>query len=384
MAYNSLRITRNTDDILNGKLLVEAAKEGDDAQILKLLQAGVSVNAEEYNKSLFYQSENYWTPLQVAVACGHEKATELLIQAQADLHAKDRFDVTAVHLAAEKGHKECLHLLLESGADSNASTKYSKAGCYTATPHPGGTTPLHLAAKANHVECVKELIQNGADYNAVDELGRTSLYIAAAEGLEECILVHLRNAIGRDILSLPVLNTNETPLHCCVRLRMKSCVTALLEHGSDANHRNYSGNTPLHCSIFHSYNKDSESLDIMKELVLKGFNTDVNLVDGSGFSSLHYVSFSEGRYMERRPEAAAFLIAYGANTDITNKRGHTLLQNELQNRLGGDRTILEAIVKVLPVVPNLESLNLTHLLTHWFVNMPAFAPQRASFQMGEA
>ena len=52
--------------------------------------------------------------------------------------------------------------------------------------------------------CVKELILNGSDYNAEDEMGRTSLYIAAHCGFDECVLTHLRNAIGRDILSLPV------------------------------------------------------------------------------------------------------------------------------------------------------------------------------------
>ena len=45
---------------------------------------------------------------------------------------------------------------------------------------------------------------NGADYNATDELGRTSLYLAANLGLEDCLLTHLKNAIGRDILSLPI------------------------------------------------------------------------------------------------------------------------------------------------------------------------------------
>jgi ankyrin repeat protein len=48
--------------------------------------------------------------------------------------------------------------------------------------------------------CVKELILNGADYNAVDEFGRTSMYLAAQNGFNACILAHLDNAVGRDIL----------------------------------------------------------------------------------------------------------------------------------------------------------------------------------------
>lgn len=76
-----------------------------------------------------------------------------------------------------------------------------------AVPHPGGTTPLHLASANNHVNCVKLLIWNGADYNAVDERCRTSLYLAAQQGLAQCIHAHLDNAIWKDILSLPEKHT---------------------------------------------------------------------------------------------------------------------------------------------------------------------------------
>ena len=57
--------------------------------------------------------------------------------------------------------------------------------------------------------CIKELILNGSDYNAVDELGRTSLYVATEMGFEDAVLIHLRNAVGRDILSLPIKQTGK-------------------------------------------------------------------------------------------------------------------------------------------------------------------------------
>ena len=49
----------------------------------------------------------------------------------ADVNARDRFDVTALHIAAEKGHIDCMKLLLEGNADCNIATKYSKHGSYT-------------------------------------------------------------------------------------------------------------------------------------------------------------------------------------------------------------------------------------------------------------
>ena len=67
----------------------------------------------------------------------------------------------------------------------------------------------------------QELILHGADYNIVDEHGATSMYVAAKAGLEACVLAHLDGAVGRDILSLPVYRTGDTPLHECVRHGMR-------------------------------------------------------------------------------------------------------------------------------------------------------------------
>ena len=84
----------------------------------------------------------------------------------------------------------------------------------------GGTTPLQLATNNNHVDCIRDLILNGADYNAVDETGKTSLYIASALGLEEAVMTHLRNAIGKDILSLPVSETGMSSSLSLIRFWM--------------------------------------------------------------------------------------------------------------------------------------------------------------------
>ena len=48
---------------------------------------------------------------------------------------------------------------------------------------------------------------NGADYNAVDTRGRTSMYVAAEMGHGDAVLVHLNNAYGKTILSLPTRDT---------------------------------------------------------------------------------------------------------------------------------------------------------------------------------
>jgi len=57
---------------------------------------------------------------------------------------------------------------------------------------------------------------NGADYNAVDSRGRTSMYIAAEMGHGDAVLVHLNNAYGKTILSLPTRDTGIIPVLCII------------------------------------------------------------------------------------------------------------------------------------------------------------------------
>ncbi|KAI8492895.1 ankyrin repeat and SOCS box protein 16-like [Branchiostoma floridae x Branchiostoma belcheri] len=329
-----------------GRQLVEASKKGESSVIRNLLKVGASVDAEEFNRTLFYASQNYLTPLQEAAKYGHADCVRVLIQHAADVNTCDRFDVTAVHLAGEGGHVQCLHALLEAGADPNKGTKYSKPGAYTAYPHPGGTTPLHLAATNDHVDCIRELIINGADYNSQDELGRTSLYISSYRQSEKGVLTHLQNAMGRDILSLPVYQTEETPLHESVRHGMSDAVRALLRHGSDANAMNSSGHSPFHCAVFHT---DKFSMAMVKDMLTLGYSTDVNLPTTAGAYPLFFACFTDGFRGQRRPELGELLIAYGAKPELLHKKSGPLITSELKSR-DTDMTILQSVADTQPMI----------------------------------
>ena len=61
------------------KKLVEAATTGNLEEASLLIQTGVSVDAVDYNKHLFYQSENYMTPLQYATVKGFPSLVKLFI-----------------------------------------------------------------------------------------------------------------------------------------------------------------------------------------------------------------------------------------------------------------------------------------------------------------
>ena len=66
-------------EIENGKALVDSALSGDLEGVQRLLDAGTSVDADDYNRSLFYKSQNYMTPLLCAASSGHVQVLRLLI-----------------------------------------------------------------------------------------------------------------------------------------------------------------------------------------------------------------------------------------------------------------------------------------------------------------
>ncbi|KAK7479312.1 hypothetical protein BaRGS_00029390 [Batillaria attramentaria] len=352
--------------------LIAAVKEKNEAAVQRLLEAGVSPDAREYNRCLYYASENYFSPLHYAAENGSPKIVSMLLRRKANQDAKDRYDVTPLHIAAKHGCAQCVKLLLEAGADCNAATKHPRPGLFLETemPYPGGSTPLHLAASNNNVLCAVELIWYGADYNLVDEHGRTSLYVAAEKGYSECVMGHLTNAVRIAILSIPVFNSGDTPLHECVRKGMTDCVTELVKLGSDVGHRNVYGLNPLHLAL----RREDFNFDIVKQLVLYGYNVDLDAKDVTGLSPLHYVCFTDSRPQQRRSEVAAFLIAMGANPNIYNKNGESLLISELRQKDPKyDDTILTAIYECTPVLaPLLKVIEASRC----FKNRPAFGRVR--------
>ena len=85
----AFRIKKNTEkiqmEIENGRLLIEATENNDVATMQTLLENGASVNADEYNRTLFYKSRNYLTPLQIAAQKGFAGPVKLLIEYEGNL-----------------------------------------------------------------------------------------------------------------------------------------------------------------------------------------------------------------------------------------------------------------------------------------------------------
>ncbi|RVE68718.1 hypothetical protein OJAV_G00094500 [Oryzias javanicus] len=99
--------TLHKRDSMGETLLHKASKKNNAADVRMLIQAGISVNMEDYAG---------WTALHEAAARGHVMVVRELLKAGANPNARCR-GVTPLHDAVCEGHHQVVKLLLESGSN---------------------------------------------------------------------------------------------------------------------------------------------------------------------------------------------------------------------------------------------------------------------------
>ena len=149
-----------------GPLLYFAVRNGDPEIIGILVDAGADVNAtfRGSSSSLYglIGSSTAGTPLihYAARYSTNLAVIQVLLDAGANIHAKDDDGQTPLHYAASGNRNQALiQVLLDAGLDIEEKTddRY-------------GWTPLHLAVINENLTAVQELLEAGADINAEKQL----------------------------------------------------------------------------------------------------------------------------------------------------------------------------------------------------------------------
>lgn len=185
-----------------------------------LIQAGAQIDAKD---------KDLRTPLLDAIANNHTEVAHYLVQNGACVYHAEDDGYTGLHHAAKQGNLEIVKMLLETGqVDVNAQDS-------------GGWTPIIWAAEHKHVEVIKALLNRGADVTINDKELNVCLHWAAYAGnvdIAELVL----NA-GCSLISVNV--HGDTPLHIAAREGYLECVTLFLSRGADIDIMNREGDTPL-------------------------------------------------------------------------------------------------------------------------------------------
>ncbi|XP_057306768.1 poly [ADP-ribose] polymerase tankyrase-2-like [Hydractinia symbiolongicarpus] len=285
----------------SGRELFEACRTGDVSRVRFLIQNNWDVNMRD-------TAGRKSTPLHFAAGFGRKDIVEFLLDAGADVHARDDGGLIPLHNACSFGHVEVTLSLLRHQADVNARDNWN-------------FTPLHEAGIKGKVEVCIALLQHGADATIRNTDGKTAQDLAeptaklvlSGDYKKEELLESARSGCEEKMQSLITpLNVNchagdgrkSTPLHLAAGYNRTGIVEILLKHGADVHAKDKGGLVPLHnaCSYGH--------YEVTELLVKHG--ASVNAMDLWQFTPLHEAA------SKIRVEVCTLLLSHGADPTIVN------------------------------------------------------------------
>ena len=213
-------------------------------------------------------SEN--EPLHRAVDLDEFDKVKQLLDEGMPPDARTIHHVTPFMVAARRGRKAIAELLIERGADVNARDRRSAV-------QDGRCTPLHYACETGQLKMVELLLDHGADPDSATQNWRT-------------------------------------PLSDAIFLHHKFRARCLLERGASPNGPEKCGMPPI---VAAAWNDD---LEMLAELLRRG--ADPN-------RKAHENEFA--LYVTRSIECARELLAKGADVNMRNMEGYTVLIGNLRN-----------------------------------------------------
>ena len=149
-----------SDSQANHRAMRVAAHLGSIPELTRLLNAGVSINAQD-------QSSFDATPLIAAAAKGHLEVVDFLLHQGANVNLSESGGETALWWAIKGFHQAVVLRLLAAGADPNVKDEV-------------GETALMWAVELGQEAIVPALLQAGAKVNAKSRKGKTAWFLALA------------------------------------------------------------------------------------------------------------------------------------------------------------------------------------------------------------
>ena len=274
----------------------------------------------------------------------HHRWRRVLLEAKANVTARDWARNTALHWAAAMSKLGAMKLLVAHGADVNARTD-------------SGTTPLH---RAQSREACAFLLENGA---AVD----------------------VESSSPVPHLALPLTpGTKLTPLYCAIAGGHCGVVQCLLERSPGPRSRGLlDGRTLLHFALQSCHPKAIGQSSAMLRILLQYCEADdLHTLDSAGSSVLHAAI---ERAILLDPDSVSenvkLLVAAGANVNLRDRQGNAPLH------LCADPEVIRALVEngadVLALHPSGNSCLHSELYSWRMNEAPVLALLSSSHTSGD-
>ena len=305
-----------------------ASFSGELTTVKLLVEAGADVRATDAERD---------TCLILAAYSGHTDTVRYLAGLpEVELNQQSGDDSTALHFAVEPNHPDVVQVLIDAGADLDA-----KNGL--------GHSPLHMASISGELTTMTKLVRAGADLCTTDPLRRTCLMFAAHHGHTNAV----RYLAGLSEVDLNQQSGDKrTALYAAVMEKHTDVVQVLIDAGADIDAKDGDGRSPLFLASclgelttvtkLVKAGADVRATDSERDTCLiLAANTpsaahsghtdtvrylaglpevDLNQQSGDGHTALHFAVEREN------PDVVQVLIDAGANIEIKNNEGRSPLQ----------------------------------------------------------
>jgi ankyrin repeat protein len=331
--------------------LMAAAIDGDLDLVQQAIEAGA--NLDRYDWNLGY------SPLGMAIDRGHLDLVQCLLNANVNPHGGS-VSTTALGLAAERGEVEIIQMLLPRGVDVNSPVGQD------------GWTALLSAIKNGHRAVVQLLVTAGANVN-VWSRGETPILLAAKcedrdiyNYLYPLVNTTIRLCADRDGEQLLQatrkrrIRQQNRPVEKFIEMAMVGNVDEVnraIEIGVEIDEIGAKGHTALMAAAYYGHHwlvnvllaagadpnllSDDDGLGSgmtalmlaagsffasnrrqIAQLLIAG-GADVNQRGAGGKTAIFHAALAGSGYRD----CVEILLAAGANLDISDDRGHTLLSS---------------------------------------------------------
>lgn len=297
--------------------VITAARSGYTDCVKALLEAGADPDARSHNGKTGLITATQWghfncaktllrfgakvnsmsdagdTALKWAARGGNTSLVRLLLQSGAEANTPSMDGTTALMFAAHAS-ADCVRELVNAGADLHAR-------------NTRGQVPLFWAVNSGQVEIVQALLTAGADVNSVSTKGHTPLFYSVKNGdddMNKTLLAAGANVNATDL-------KGKTPLLSAVQNYHRECLRTLLQAGADVNLADHSGRTPLMAAVMAQFTVAFNDLLAAGALV--------NRKDNSGRTALMMAASACNAPLCRD------LVAYGACVNEQDNEGVTPL-----------------------------------------------------------
>ena len=277
---DALNASGRLDEVVNaedreGKTPLQHAAEGGHTKILDGMfrHGGVGVG-----------SSNYIKAAELAAACGHLSAVQVLISS-----TEDDLGSRLLVAASRAGQLLVVQYLLTNGIPVDGLQSLD-------------SRPLSEAASKGHIEIVRALLGRNASVNIEDAKRKTPLHHAAENGMEQVAMLLLSSQANVDAPDVD----RKTPLHSAASAGRASVIKRLLGYGAKVQASSRTKETPLHLAV-----KNEEAVE-----VLLNARAEPNVADMIGQTPLHIAT--RGKHLA----SARLLLSKDANVNARDNDGH--------------------------------------------------------------